>query len=81
VIDRLAPHLPFLFIKIHRNANGTYPNGVPNPMLEETAADHGHDSEARGGYQAMVRGQINVEFDGANIGRSGFDGYCSPRVR
>jgi phosphomannomutase len=35
VIDRLEPHLPFQFIKIHHNADGTFPNGVPNPMLEE----------------------------------------------
>jgi phosphomannomutase len=35
VIDRLEPHLPFRFIKIHHNADGTFPNGVPNPMLEE----------------------------------------------
>jgi phosphomannomutase len=35
VVDRLEPHLPFQFIKIHHNADGTFPNGVPNPMLEE----------------------------------------------
>ncbi len=35
VIDRLEPHLPFQFIKIHHNPDGTFPNGVPNPMLEE----------------------------------------------
>src|SRR6478735_4796619 len=35
VIDRLEPHLPFQFIKVHHEADGTFPNGVPNPMLEE----------------------------------------------
>jgi phosphomannomutase len=35
VVDRLEPHLPFQFIKIHHNVDGTFPNGVPNPMLEE----------------------------------------------
>ncbi len=35
VIDRLEPHLPFQFIKIHNEPDGTFPNGVPNPMLEE----------------------------------------------
>jgi phosphomannomutase len=35
VIDRLEPHLPFHFIKVHHEADGTFPNGVPNPMLEE----------------------------------------------
>jgi phosphomannomutase len=35
VIDRLEPHLPFKFIKVHHEPDGTFPNGVPNPMLEE----------------------------------------------
>jgi phosphomannomutase len=35
VIDRLEPRLPFRFIKIHHEPDGTFPNGVPNPMLEE----------------------------------------------
>ncbi len=35
VIDRLEKHLPFEFIKIHHEPDGTFPNGVPNPMLEE----------------------------------------------
>jgi phosphomannomutase len=35
VVDLLEPHLPFEFIKVHHNADGTFPNGVPNPMLEE----------------------------------------------
>jgi phosphomannomutase len=35
VVDRLEPHLPFQFIKIHHEPDGTFPHGVPNPMLEE----------------------------------------------
>jgi phosphomannomutase len=35
VIDRLEPHLPFQFIKLHHEPDGTFPHGVPNPMLEE----------------------------------------------
>jgi phosphomannomutase len=35
VVDRLEPHLPFEFIKVHHAPDGTFPNGVPNPMLEE----------------------------------------------
>lgn len=35
VIDRLEPKLPFQFVKVHHNPDGTFPNGVPNPMLEE----------------------------------------------
>ncbi len=35
VIDRLEPQLPFEFIKLHHEPDGTFPHGVPNPMLEE----------------------------------------------
>jgi phosphomannomutase len=35
VIDQLESHLPFTFIKVHHDPDGDFPNGVPNPMLEE----------------------------------------------
>ena len=35
IIDQLEPHLPFKFVKIHHLPDGHFPNGVPNPMLEE----------------------------------------------
>ncbi len=35
IVDLLEPHLPFEFIKIHHNADGHFPNGVPNPLLIE----------------------------------------------
>ncbi|HEX7061373.1 MAG TPA: phosphomannomutase [Woeseiaceae bacterium] len=34
-LDRLEPHLPFEFVKMYHEADGHFPNGVPNPMLEE----------------------------------------------
>ena len=50
IIDLLEPHLPFTFIKIHHQPDGTFPHGVPNPLLpekrEETARlvrEHGAD--------------------------------------
>ncbi len=35
IVDLLEPHLPFKFIKVHHEADGHFPNGVPNPLLEE----------------------------------------------
>lgn len=35
VIDLLEPHLPFTFIKLQHEADGHFPNGVPNPLLPE----------------------------------------------
>ncbi len=50
VVDLLEPHLPFEFIKVHHEPDGHFPNGVPNPLLEENRAptiaavrDHGAD--------------------------------------
>jgi phosphomannomutase/phosphomannomutase/phosphoglucomutase len=38
IIDQLEPHLPFEFIKINHQPDGSFPNGVPNPMLQENRA-------------------------------------------
>lgn len=35
VMDALEKHLPFQFVKVHHQPDGTFPNGVPNPLLEE----------------------------------------------
>lgn len=32
-IDLLEKHLPFEFIKINHEPDGTFPNGIPNPLL------------------------------------------------
>lgn len=33
VVDALAPHLPFVFERVFFEPDGTFPNGVPNPLL------------------------------------------------
>jgi len=38
VVDALAPHLPFELVRVHHEADGHFPNGVPNPLLEENRA-------------------------------------------
>lgn len=50
IIDLLEEHLPFQFIKVHHEPDGSFPHGVPNPLLpekrEETARaviEHGAD--------------------------------------
>ncbi len=50
IIDLLEEHLPFTFIRINHEPDGTFPNGIPNPLLPEkreaTAAavrEHGAD--------------------------------------
>ncbi len=50
VIDRIAARLPFEFIPLLHEPDGNFPNGVPNPLLEENRAptiaairEHGAD--------------------------------------
>lgn len=38
ILDRLAEYLPFEFVKLNHNPDGHFPNGVPNPLLEENRA-------------------------------------------
>lgn len=35
VIDAIESRLPFSFVKVHHQPDGNFPNGVPNPLLEE----------------------------------------------
>lgn len=43
VIDALESHLPVTFVKIHHQPDGSFPNGIPNPLLVE---NQGVTSEA-----------------------------------
>ncbi len=50
VVDRIEASLPFEFIKLQHQADGNFPNGVPNPLLMENRAvtaaavrEHGAD--------------------------------------
>ncbi len=38
IVDLLAPHLPLEFIRIHHEPDGSFPNGIPNPLLPENRA-------------------------------------------
>jgi phosphomannomutase len=38
IVDLLEPHLPFEFVKVFHEPDGTFPNGVPNPMIEANRA-------------------------------------------
>jgi phosphomannomutase len=35
VVDAIESYLPVELIKVHHQADGNFPNGVPNPLLEE----------------------------------------------
>ena len=48
VVDQLAPHLPFDFIHIQHDADGHFPNGIPNPLLPECRAATANAVRANG---------------------------------
>ncbi|WP_372016005.1 phosphohexomutase domain-containing protein [Pseudoxanthomonas sp. 10H] len=33
IVDLLAPHLPFEFVRVFHEPDGSFPNGIPNPLL------------------------------------------------
>ncbi|ABZ83335.1 phosphoglucomutase/phosphomannomutase [Heliomicrobium modesticaldum Ice1] len=35
VIDALAPHLPFAWTRVNHEPDGSFPHGIPNPLLPE----------------------------------------------
>ena len=50
IVDLLEPRLPFDFVKLHHLPDGTFPNGIPNPLLPDNRAatidavrEHGAD--------------------------------------
>jgi len=47
-IDGLEKHLPFEFIKVNHEPDGTFPNGIPNPLLPENRAATADVVKARG---------------------------------
>lgn len=36
IVDGLAPSLPFEFVRIHHEPDGTFPHGIPNPLLPDS---------------------------------------------
>ena len=39
IINELEKFLPFEIVKVYNNANGFFPNGVPNPLLQDARAE------------------------------------------
>ncbi|MGD2007141.1 MAG: phosphomannomutase [Cellvibrionales bacterium] len=57
VIDALESHLPLRFTKVHHEADGHFPNGVPNPLLEE-------NREATAGVVRTTGADLGIAWDG-----------------
>ena len=48
IVETLEKHLPFEFEKMQFEPDGTFPNGVPNPMLEENRRETSERVKASG---------------------------------
>jgi phosphomannomutase/phosphoglucomutase len=57
IIDLLAPHLPFKFIRVNHEPDGRFPNGIPNPLLME-------NREATASAVIAHRADLGIAWDG-----------------
>ena len=57
VLDQLAKHLPFTFVKVNYAADGTFPNGVPNPLLP-------NNREATASKVQAEKADLGIAWDG-----------------
>ncbi|MEZ4599121.1 MAG: phosphomannomutase [Syntrophotaleaceae bacterium] len=57
VVDALEKRLPFTFVKVHHEPDGTFPHGIPNPLLPENRAATA---------EAVIRSgaQVGIAWDG-----------------
>ena len=53
----LAQQIPVRFIKVHHEADGTFPHGIPNPLLPENRADTANAVK-------QYRAQMGIAWDG-----------------
>ncbi len=56
-IDLVEKRLPFRFTKVHHEPDGDFPNGVPNPMIEE-------NREVTARNVRLARADMGIAFDG-----------------
>ena len=56
-IDLVEKPLPFRFTKVHHEPDGDFPNGVPNPMIEE-------NREVTARNVRLARADMGIAFDG-----------------
>jgi phosphomannomutase len=57
VVDLLAPHLPFDFVRVNHEPDGSFPNGIPNPLLPEN-----RDATARAVVESGA--DLGIAWDG-----------------
>ena len=57
IINELEKFLPFEIVKVHNDTNGFFPNGVPNPLLQDARAETSEAVIANGA-------DCGVAFDG-----------------
>jgi phosphomannomutase len=56
-LDLLEDRLPFRFTKIQHDADGSFPNGVPNPMIEE-------NREVTARAVRLAKADLGIAWDG-----------------
>lgn len=57
IINELEKHLPFAMVKVYNEPDGNFPNGVPNPILQE-------NREATAKVVRETKADIGIAWDG-----------------
>jgi len=57
IVDLLELHLPFTFVRVNHEPDGTFPNGIPNPLLPEN-----RDATARAVIESGA--DLGIAWDG-----------------
>jgi len=57
IVDQIEPFLPFEFVKVNHEPDGTFPNGIPNPMIIESQA-------ATADVVRSTRADVGLAWDG-----------------
>ncbi len=57
IVDQIEPFLPFEFVKVNHEPDGTFPNGIPNPMIIESQA-------ATADVVRSARADVGLAWDG-----------------
>lgn len=57
IVDRLEGRLPLRFCKVHHEADGRFPNGVPNPLLIE-------NRQATASVVVREKADVGIAWDG-----------------
>jgi len=59
IIDQIESHLPFEFVKVNHEPDGTFPTGFQIPCCSRTSGNCGRGTQQQGRYRTL-RGMVTT---------------------